>query len=306
MLSHELEELPDNKPIRLRNVICPYCGVAITKETKTREHVIGSNFVPKGTLKDQWNLILNACRSCNGRKADLEDDISAISMQPDMRGQYYSPHPQLAVDATHKAERTYSRYSRKPVAESNPRMTLQHEFAPGVTMTFNMVGQPQIAEDRAFELAYRHFQAFFFLITYNHEEKRGWYWPGEFAPIQTIARNDWGNDVVRAFMQVTRHWQTRVVAITASQFFKLGIRKHPNEKMWSLAVEWNENYRVIAVCGEEGSLRQFLSGLPKLRLDSLSETPDSFVRARTEQALKIKDDTLFDAGQCDGTDPAEA
>jgi hypothetical protein len=57
-----------------------------------------AKFVPKGTLENQWNLILNACRNCNGRKADLENDISAITMQPDVLGKHFGDHPQLALD----------------------------------------------------------------------------------------------------------------------------------------------------------------------------------------------------------------
>jgi hypothetical protein len=30
MLDHDLKALPVTKPIRLRNVICPYCGAALT------------------------------------------------------------------------------------------------------------------------------------------------------------------------------------------------------------------------------------------------------------------------------------
>ncbi len=108
MLTKDLNHLPATKPLRLRNVICPYCGVALTKQNSTREHVIGRKFVPKGTLENQWNLILNACHACNNRKADLEDDIAAITMQPDVTGRYFGPHKQLARDAAHKAKRTTS------------------------------------------------------------------------------------------------------------------------------------------------------------------------------------------------------
>ena len=34
----------------LRNLTCPYCGVAIDAKTATKEHVVGRRFVPKGTL----------------------------------------------------------------------------------------------------------------------------------------------------------------------------------------------------------------------------------------------------------------
>jgi hypothetical protein len=38
---------------------------------------------------------VNACRGCNNDKADLENDISAITMQPDVLGKPFSDHVQL-------------------------------------------------------------------------------------------------------------------------------------------------------------------------------------------------------------------
>ena len=57
--------------IRLNNISCPYCGVMLTCETTDKEHVIGRRFVPKGKLNGNWNLVVNACRTCSGIKADL-------------------------------------------------------------------------------------------------------------------------------------------------------------------------------------------------------------------------------------------
>ena len=79
-----LKELPTSYIIRLDNITCPYCGIALTNETSSKEHVIGRHFVSKGTLHGNWNLIVNACNSYNGIKSDLEDDISAITLQPDV------------------------------------------------------------------------------------------------------------------------------------------------------------------------------------------------------------------------------
>lgn len=56
-------------------------------------------------------------------------------------------------------------HTGKLVAESTPTMEIKCELAPGVTMTFDMIGQPQMDDARVFELALRHFQAFYFFIT---------------------------------------------------------------------------------------------------------------------------------------------
>ncbi len=138
-----------------------------------------------------------------------------------------------------------------------------------------------------------HFQCFFYLITYNHEADRGWWWKGHYAPLQAISKNDWGNDVSLGFMVSTQEWEHRVLAITAHEHFKLAIRKHPTADVWSLAVEWNENYRVFAACGEEKPLRAFLDDFPKLKIQTVHQTPDSRLQVRTENSLNPQDDTLF-------------
>lgn len=293
MLDHDLKALPVTKPIRLRNVICPYCGAALTGNNTTKEHVVGRRFVPKGTLENNWNLILNACRACNNRKSDLEDDIGAITMQPDVSGRHFGTHEQLALDAARKRQRTFSRYTGKAVGDSRPTMEIKYNLGPGMTLTFNMTGQEQIADERVFELAMRHFQAFFYLITYNYSENRGWWWKGMFAQILAVSKPDWGNDLALAFMEKTRDWDHRVLAITAENHFKLVIRKHLTLDVWSLAVEWNESYRVLAACGDEKPLRSFVDSLPKLELQTLAQSNNSGLAVRTEKILKDEGDSLF-------------
>lgn len=205
--------------MRLHNVVCPYCGATLTPDNSTKEHVVGRRFVPKGTLENEWNLILNACRSCNNRKADLEDDISAITMQPDASGRHFGAHQQLAVDAARKREKTFSRHTGKIVGESRSTLQVKYNLGPGATLTFNMIGQEQIAEDRIFELARRHFQAFFHFITYDQTTARGWWWKGMFAqilavsqPLEQIRIVNAGNGLILTNRRGEREGDTRVTA----------------------------------------------------------------------------------------------
>lgn len=94
-------------------------------------------------------------------------------------------------------------------------------------------------------------------------------------------------------MTQTLPWDPRVIGHAAAGHFRMAIKKHPAMDVWSLAVEWNENYRVIAACGEEEPLRGFVEGLPKLRMHTISRSEDSVVRFRTEQPLSPSDDVLF-------------
>jgi hypothetical protein len=214
-------------------------------------------------------------------------------MQPDVTGKHFGSHPQLDLDSAHKRKRTHSRYTGKLVGDSQPTLQIKYELGPDIALTFHMTGQAQIAEERAFELAMRHFQGFFFFITYNHDENRGWWWKGKYAQILAVSKTDWGNPLALTFMEKTRDWDYRVLAITADEHFKLAIRKHPTDDIWSLAVEWNENYRVLAACGDEAPLKAFLSTLPRLEMQTLFQSADSGLAVRTEKTLSPEDDTLF-------------
>lgn len=115
-----LQDQP-NKPIRLRNTSCAYCGVTNSADNPLeREHVIGRRFVPKGTLARGWSLQVRACRRCNGEKADLENDISAITLlRGHGRAREEGVSPELII---RKATRSISRRTKKPVAESSEEM----------------------------------------------------------------------------------------------------------------------------------------------------------------------------------------
>src|ERR1700731_3489873 len=154
-------EHPPNKAIVLRNSNCCYCGKLLSEVGSTKEHVIGRNFVPKTTLEAQWNLILGACPNCNGEKSNLEDDISAVTMQPDAFGRFAAEDPRLKAEAQRKL-RSFNRRTQKSMAKSKERLKATHEFASGVTFTFEMSAPPQVDDERIFQLARFHIQGFFF------------------------------------------------------------------------------------------------------------------------------------------------
>jgi 5-methylcytosine-specific restriction endonuclease McrA len=109
---------PANRVIRLDNISCPYCGSLFSEKRTTVEHVIGRRFVPKATLNESWNLILRACSECNARKANLEDDISAITMAADISGRYAEEEAILRTEAERKGVKSLSRRTGKPVLAS--------------------------------------------------------------------------------------------------------------------------------------------------------------------------------------------
>ena len=67
------QPLDNRQPTRLKNKRCAYCHAEFARDDEPqKEHVIGKNFVPRGSHEQHWNLHLNACHACNQSKAALE------------------------------------------------------------------------------------------------------------------------------------------------------------------------------------------------------------------------------------------
>jgi len=267
-MSYKMPELPMNKPTRLRNTTCIYCGRPFgTERRRTKEHVIARRFVPHVSFDGQWNLIVNACSKCNGAKSDLENDVSAISMQPDVFGQSQTDDSAYLEKAKSKGKGAVSRRTRKPVIDSQETIEVNGELMPGLSISFKCTGAPRIPQDRAFLLAHFQMTAFFYWITYQAESKRGCFWPGGFAPIALVRRRDWGNDQIVGFHELISKWPYRLHTICADAYFKALIRRSPREgpPLWAWALEWNRSHRVIGFFGDSTAAQVAFDELPALK-----------------------------------------
>lgn len=293
MTTAKLMELRPNRAIHLHNTRCAYCGDGITPENKTQDHVIGRRFVPKGKLNANWNLIVNACRPCNNRKSDLEDDIAAITLQPDLWGRFGHEDAAAIEEARRKAANSFSRRTGKKVGDSHETTTLTGKFGPGITFNFNLTSPPQIDRERAFELARMHLVAMFFMQTYAKDTKQGGWWLHGYHPVLMVRREDWGNPIMRGFMEATRDWEWRLHAVTADGFFKAWTRIHPDGKYWAWAVEWNRSHRLIGFFGEREPAQALVDTFPKPKSETIYEGPGRFIRITPETPLPESEDTLF-------------
>ena len=285
LMDRTLTTLPSNRAIRLNNVSCAYCGIELTNDTKNREHVIGGRFVPQGKLVACWNLIINVCRTCNEIKADLEDDISAITMQPDSFGIFGHDDVLATLDAARKSKNSYSRRTRKPVMCSQEQMKVNMPFGQGASISFQFQCPPQIDRPRLFLLARMQLMGFFYWITFQENTMQGHYWPGGFYPLIYANRSDWGNSALTTFADAVADWAPRVVAATADGFYKIIIKRHPQAACWSWAIEWNHAVRVIGFFGDDETHQILVAGLPKPEMKLISSTPDSTLRYRRETPL---------------------
>jgi hypothetical protein len=281
-----------NRPVvRLKNPRCPYCGKELSPEIRSDDHLIGRCFVPKGSLNNIWNLFLNACKDCNGIKSDLENDISAITMQPDCFGQ--SPDELIRQEAMRKGAGSYSRRTRKPVAESAESITIVKNVGPA-TITFALVSPPQVDDRRVAELAWFHVIACMYWLSFDETKQEGARFDEVFAPLSMAPRSDWGNDLQIAFMRTVATWEERLIGIAASGYFKVAIRKLTDVRCWSWALEWNQSMRVIGLLGEPAAATTVQQDLPSLPLHAVGKSNDgSRLSFRPEKPLAHSDDLMF-------------
>jgi hypothetical protein len=284
--------LAHHKPIVLNNQFCVYCGVELTIANSTKEHVIGRKFVPMGKLDKAWNLIVRACRACNNAKSNLEDDISAITMQPSMHGQHVIDDHALAAEAVRKAK-SRSRKTKKAVSDSNESLTVKVPFGPAM-MTFNMVAPAQVDQERIFELCKFHITGFYFWLTYSTDMRRGYhYLPGGMAPLLETPRADWGNLINVAFMQTVKTWVPSLITSSADGFFKAEIRRHPSSGLRSWALEWNHNYRIIGFFGDHHLAQQIVDTFPDNSPHPIKTAGNEQLRVRLDVAFDESQDTMF-------------
>ena len=284
--------LDPSKPMLLKNTVCAYCHMPLTASTATKEHVVGRKFVPTGKLDNQWSLILRACLPCNTRKSELEDDIAAISMQPDAFNKYPVTDDALVASAKRKAERSVSRKTKKPVKDSQALLSVSGQLRSGLVANFSFTGSPQIDDHRIFELARYHLMAFFF-ITYDKDAERGWWWPGEFLPFLHTRRSDWGNASWKGFMHTVSTWDMRMQAATAEDFFRCSIRRHPQAECWSWALEWNKQHRIAGFFGDTLTAQLIVDSLPQEHFTTFFEEQGQTLRYRQDEPLTEAEDTLF-------------
>lgn len=276
-----------------RNVVCPYCHRPFGPDLRAEaEHVVGRRFVPKGALSGHWNLVLRACGKCNDDKAALENDISAITMQPDAREEYGCEDPRLMAEARRKSRTTNPRTGRfVSEGEKAPKITMK---ASGFSVSFDFVQPAHPDHERLFLLAQMQLCGFFFWLTYDEEAQRGHYWVGDYEPVVAARKEDWGHPHLRWVEAVSRDWEYRMHGITAEGFFKVVIKRRPGEPpVWSWALEWNRTYRLAGFFGDRAELDKLKADLPDQGMMLLHESKSERVRIRREVPLADEDDTLF-------------
>lgn len=290
--NHPIHGMKDDQPTVLRNSTCPYCGATLTKETTTKEHVVGRRFVPKGLLHKHWNLILQACRACNQQKSELENDISAISMLLDQADSVEDDLPTIRGEVERKAK-TKSQRTGKPVSNSSEQFEVKGTLGPGLTFSSTFTAPPQVDDSRIHALCRLQLAGFFYLLTFDPKTARGYFWTGGFMALQQARRADWGNAVHVAFMNTVLEWDYRLVVATADGFFRAAIRRHPTAACWSWALEWNRNFRMVGFFGDLDAAKSVAATFPKLHVSKIMGHGNSWMGIRKDIKLAEDADRMF-------------
>lgn len=220
------------KKLEDSNYCCLYCGTYVGPGSATlsnKEHLIGRNFVPSGSLDGPgFNFIFRTCLACNSRKADAERHVSSVTLF-NSPGRAEDP----AVDAMAK---------RKASKDFHPRIkgTLVQDASTNHTITwkltnakisFNVVAPPQLDTSAVALLAFHQVQALFTLVTSTNPQvpaetrllpSRNWHEYGSFG------KGDWGNPQLRRVCDRAAEWPAKVRVIAANGYFKAVLRRSQN------------------------------------------------------------------------------
>lgn len=179
------------------------------------------------------------------------------------------------------------------MADSNEAVKIKSSYG-AAELAFNFVAPPQVDENRLFLLARYHFGGFFYWITYQHDEQRGYFVPGDFWPVAAANKRDWGNERIQWFTKLWEQWDIRVHAITADGFFKFVMRRHPDDKkIWGWALEWNQNTRIIGLAGDTSEMARIMKDAPTLNSELVYNTEKDWLRIRVEKPADPASDKLF-------------
>lgn len=281
-------------PTVLDNVNCVYCAVELSTNTRTKEHVVGRRFVPRGKLDGGWNLIAYACASCNNAKSRLEDELAAISMQPDSYGNYAVDDETLRSEAARKAANSYSSKTGRPIADSRQALEFEARHSSGALISLSFEATAQVGADKIYELCRLQVCAFFYMLTFDGVARRGRS-RGGFVGIAHARRADWGRQRLSSFAEMVKDWEPRLLSTNsiADGFYKLAIRKHPTNDCWSWALEWNHSIRCAGLFGDTATCDEVAKLIASDVAQLVIDEPKRKVAYRRDIALVESEDVLF-------------
>ena len=287
-------EINSDRTHTLINRLCAYCGVELTPKNRSLDHVVARKFVPEGTMINSCNIGLRACKPCNGHKARLEDDISAITMLPGADGKFARDDQRLIRTSQRKAKGAISNATRKKVAQSHTNFGVNLPFG-SAQLSMSFTGAPQIDERRAAILAWSQIQGLWFFQTYDKDRGHGRYLSREdFQFVGLVGRLDWGNVQIASFVKQIENWEHQTFACLADGYFRAMVKGSPDGETLAWAVEWNDAYRVFGYWSLGNSWQEHFGNLALLKPDYMvGDTINGWAYRQEIPLAKNTDDGLF-------------
>jgi hypothetical protein len=285
------------KKLAESNQYCLYCGELVGSGSQVesdKEHLIGRNFVPKGSLDGRsFNFHFRACRECNGRKGDAERHVSSVTL-------FNSParlsDKEVNAIAEHKASRDYHPDKKGVlVRDAHNEHEVKTESGP-MQMTFGLVGPPQVNSTGVRLLACNHVQGLFALLTTEDprvREKSRILLADQCHLFGYYTYQDWGNPHLVEMTRRVDDWPCYANIDAANGYFK-AILKRSREELggWFWAIEWNKYLRIVGVVNFLYSESSLFDGLPDLGWQGLPDGKGKR-RYRKQVPLLPESDTLF-------------
>lgn len=118
--------------------------------------------MPEGTISNGFNLQVKACEVCNGKKSQLEDDISIITMLPDTAGNYIRDDERLVRTVARKSKGAISPATRRLAAQSYNKIDARMTVGGGLSLAYSGITTPTLDDQRLARLACYRAQEFDF------------------------------------------------------------------------------------------------------------------------------------------------
>lgn len=244
------------------NACCIYCGTflrGINPPASDKEHLIARNFVPIGMMGGQpFNFIFRSCRPCNARKAAAERHVSSITL-------FNSPTRLENKDVNDVAIRKgqgdfHPKKRGVKIENAQEHLSLVRLFGP-LSMTFGLVGPPQLDMRQVGEVALSHIQGLFALICtedYRDAVKMRLLPQEQVIWFDCYTHEDWGNPKAIEIAKRVHDWDCLANIETAQGYFKAILRR--SAQGWFWALEWNRQLRLVG--GISGNRMELFEGLP--------------------------------------------
>lgn|SRR5680860_464802 len=277
------------------NQYCPYCGVFVgagSEVKSNKEHLIGREFVPSGSLgATGFNFHFRVCCQCNVEKSDAEGLISSITL-------FNTParfnDPQLNSLAKRKAAGAYHPDEKDTLVKDASANHLVEFGNNAFQMRCNLTSPPRLPARLVSFLAYKHIQGLFSLMTSSDPREKTRLLPHENIHVFDYYNYlDWGNTQLAEVNARVRSWPCYANICAAEGYFRALLRRCVDSQVgWFWALEWNRSLRVIGAIAQPQLIPQLFRDLPELHWTPF---PDGSGRFREEVRMPEEQDTLFDA-----------